>query len=93
MVKAWTVVGYVFKAAVFCPTCIIKVLPTGHGDPYDGWATNLPMSTEDNLNEIAIAFGIDRQNEYSFDTDDFPKVIFSSDNEGETCDKCGRELE
>ena len=85
--KAWEIVGYTFQAETLCPTCTLTALPTGGGETFDGWrdATER-MSTEDNLAELAVAFGIDRQDERSFDSGDFPKVIFSSDTEGETCD-------
>lgn len=89
--KAWDVVGYVFQADIYCPDCIIGQLPTGEGQAFDGWAlapgADL-MSTEDNLAEIAAAFQIDRQNESSFDSGDFPKVIFASDADCEQCGHC-----
>lgn len=95
MTKAWGIAGYTFRADVYCPDCIIEALPTGEGEAYDGWALAPgagPMSTEDNLNEIALAFGIDRQDERTFDSSDFPKVIFHSQVEGDVCGHCGREL-
>lgn len=60
----------------------------------DGWTLmGVVMSTEDNLAEIAHAFGIDRMNESSFDSGDFPKVIFASQVEDdEYCGKCDRSL-
>ena len=97
MTKAWDIVGYTFQADTYCPDCIIGALPTGEGQAYDGWALAPgadPMSTEDNLNEIAAAFQIDRQDERSFDSGDFPKVIFSSQiQDAEYCGHCGREID
>lgn len=91
--KAWDVVGYTFQTETYCPEHIIDALPTGEGESYDGWATVLPMSTEDNLSEIAFAFGIDRMDEYSFDSDEFPKVIFSdSITENDICTVCQNAL-
>lgn len=94
--KATDIVAYTFKADIYCPDCITEVLPTGEGEAFDGWALaeGAPvMSTEANLNEIAFAFGIDRENEYSFDSDEFPKVVFSSQiEEAENCGKCERIL-
>lgn len=89
------IAGYTFKVDQFCPRCIIGQLPTGEGESYDGWAlaADVRMTTEDNLAEIAYAFGIDHQNEHSFDSDDFPKVIFSTQiEEYEECGSCGQEL-
>jgi len=91
--KAWEIVGYTFNADVYCPHHIIAALPTGDGEPFDGWTTVVPMSTEDNLSEIAYAFQIDRMDESSFDYGDFPKVIFASDaSEDDYCATCGETL-
>ena len=53
----------------YCPGCIIDQLPTGPGQMYDGWALapGVRMHPEDNLTEIAYAFGIDRGDETTFD--------------------------
>lgn len=77
--QPFTIVGYTFKAENLCPTCTIKALPTGPGEAFDGWedCSTPPMTVEDNLTELAAAFGIDRLSESSFDSDDFPKVIFA----------------
>ena len=93
--KAWGIVGYTFQADNYCSGCIIDQLPTGPGQPYDGWALvpGVFMPVEDNLDEIAYAFGIDRYDETSFDSEDFPKVIFSPQLEDtEHCGACGGEL-
>jgi len=91
--KAWEVVGYTYAAETLCPACTLAGLPTGEGETFDGWhdATE-DQSVEDNLTELAAAFGIDREDECTFDSDEFPKVIFSSDSEDETCGACGVEL-
>jgi hypothetical protein len=96
MAKAYDIVGYTFNADTYCPNCIIDQLPTGEGEEYDGWALakGARMSVEDNLNEIATAFQIDRQDERSFDSAYFPKVIFSSQIEdAEYCANCGNWLD
>jgi len=90
-----TIVGYTYNADIYCPRCIIEQLPTGDGGAFEGWALaeGITMSTEDNLSEIAAAFGIDRDDEASFDSGDFPKVIFASMAEGdEHCGACGEPL-
>jgi hypothetical protein len=71
------IIGYTYQAESYCPRCIVKVLPTGPDGTFDGWglAPGVRMSTEANLDEIAAAFGIDRRDEHSFDSSDFPKVI------------------
>lgn len=92
---ATTIIGYIYRADIYCTRCIIEQLPTGDGEAFDGWALadDIAMSTEDNLNEIAAAFGIDRWDETSFDSDEFPKVIFASMADGdEFCGSCGELL-
>jgi hypothetical protein len=89
------IVAYTYNAETYCPDCIIKILPTGDGQAFDGWAVapELNMTTEHNLIEIAWAFGINRNDESSFDSDDFPKVVFDSQVEySENCGNCGAEL-
>lgn len=93
---ATDICAYTFNADTYCPDCIVTVLPTGHGQAYDGWALAPgadPMSTEDNLTEIALAFGINRDDEHTFDSDDFPKIVFCSDiQELSHCGRCGEAL-
>lgn len=90
--KAWDIVGYTFQADQYHPECILGQLPTGPGQAYAGWKApegGHPMNVEENLTELAVAFGVDRQDERSFDSGDFPKVIFSSNVEGvEWCGHC-----
>lgn len=97
MAHATDIVGYTFNADQYCPQCVISALPTGDGEAFDGWAVapGAPfISTEDNLAEIAEAFGIDRMDEHSFDSSEFPKVIFrSSLEDDEHCGDCGELLE
>lgn len=90
-----TIVGYTFRAENLCPPCTIRSLPTGEGEAFDGWKdmSAPPVSAEENLDEIAVAFGIDRGNEWSFDSGDFPKVILSGMVEDdERCMSCDEVL-
>lgn len=87
------IIAYAYRADEYCPRCIVRALPTGEGEAYDGWAlaSGVRMTTEENLSEIAAAFGIDRMDERSFDSGDFPKVIFA-DSETDSpyhCAVCG----
>ena len=87
--------GYTYRAENYCRNCIVGMLPTGEGESFDGWALakGVRMSTESNLSEIAFAFGIDREDEYTFDSDYFPKVVFSCQlDDEEMCGKCGIDL-
>jgi len=74
------IVGYAYKADIFCPDHIIQQLPTGEGEAFDGWGLvgGVVMTPEANLNEIAGVFGIIREEESSFDSGYFPKVIYES---------------
>jgi len=89
------IVGYTYKADNYCTGCIIDALPTGEGEEFDGWklTSGIRMSTEKNLTELAYAFGIDRNDEYSFDSSEFPKVIFAYMLDGpHYCSNCRCEL-
>jgi hypothetical protein len=88
---AWLVVGYAFRGELLCPTCLLDALRTGDGEPFDGWALadGVQMTVEDNLSELALSFGVDRYDERTFDSDDFPKVLFSSDADDDASSRCG----
>lgn len=83
-----TVIGYTFKAENYCPA---HVMPALTADPeYDGWelGEGITMPVEQNLNEIAYHFGIDREREHTFESDNFPKVVLRHDvNAAES--RCG----
>lgn len=88
-VKAYSIVGYIYQADIYCPSCILHVLPTGEGEAFDGWKdVSGTMTAEENLDELAAAFGIDRYNEESFDSGEFPKVVFASDSPDDYCGRC-----
>jgi hypothetical protein len=97
MAHSTDIIGYQFNGAHYCPRCIIEALPTGPGGAFDGWklapeyALRTPVET--NLSEIAYAFQIDRSDESTFDSAEFPKVIFDSQAEGpEMCAICGVDI-
>lgn len=92
--SAFDIVGYDFKGGRYCTGCIKAVMPTAEGEAYEGWADATgAMGAEEFLQGIADAFGIDRVVERSFDTSEFPKVIFRGHVHGvEVCDMCGGEL-
>lgn len=92
MAHAADIVGYTFKADTYCPEHIEDAMTAT--EAYDGWklAESVIMSTEDSLDEIATAFGIDRENEASFDNEKFPKVIFRDQADDSFCSVCGEIL-
>lgn len=93
------IVAYTFNADLYCPGCIGEALPTGEGEKYDGWAMVKAdwmgdVTAEDNLDEIAAAFQIDRADEESFDSGDFPKIVLGADlPEDSTCGMCAGPLD
>ena len=87
------VVGYTYRAANFCPSCIVAQLTTNPGNVHHQETQTDPAQTERHLDLLARLAGVDRMDERTFDSDDFPKVVFSSQVEDvEYCDNCGCEL-
>lgn len=82
------ITGYVFKAETFCPKCLRrKMYMDGFIDK-----TLKSQSTEDMLDLLADDLKVNRENEWSFDSDMFPKVIFKSDSElvPDFCTSCDK---
>jgi hypothetical protein len=89
--KSWTVVAYTFNAETVCLYCLWRkaafaVEAAGHHNSEF-------VGLEDLLDTWARSEGIDREDERSFDSDDFPKVVFAdSVVDDETCDVCHDEI-
>lgn len=84
MPTATAIVAYTFTADQFCPACIMAKFNA------DG---RLGDDVEAVLDWHATQLGVDRHDERSFDSGDFPKVVFSSQIEDqEFCGDCGEEL-
>lgn len=82
MSHACDIVAYTFKADTYCPDCIVAQVTPG-----------VTATAEDVLKLIADLRGIERMDEWSFDSGDFPKVVFGSQvEEPERCGSCGREI-
>jgi hypothetical protein len=81
--KASEIVAYSYNTMTFCPEHLIeRMIEKRIAAP-----AARDMNVEEVLDQIAEAEGIDRQDERSFDSNDFPKIIFSSDLEDdERCD-------
>lgn len=85
-----SIVGYTFQADLYCPHCIIGVM--GHARPPE-------LCTEDALDILASDRGVNREDEVSFDSGAFPKVMLRAhqdctDEEGclDHCGNCGVDL-
>lgn len=67
--EAYSPVGYIYRAEQYCLECICDVVGT------DGIVRNACGCEECRLDRMAITRGIDRYDEWSYDSDDFPKSI------------------
>ena len=83
---ATAIVGYTFNADTYCPGCIEGALCDNR--------FSADHEPEESLDLIAAERGIDRMDESSFDSDDFPKVIFACqvESDDERCGDCGQPL-
>lgn len=79
---ATDIIAYTFQAEILCPSCTLDTL-------------NVPNSLrqeqdhESIIETLADAHNIDWQDEYSYDSDEFPKIVFASQIEDdEYCGNC-----
>jgi hypothetical protein len=85
MGHATEIVGYTYSADMYCPACIVaELVRRGEANPYHD-----TFQTEAALDSLAIDQDIDRYDEYTFNSDDFPKVVSRSQEDG-YCTHCGR---
>lgn len=77
------IAGYIYEAEILCPDCVLPNLV----------GTQALNDVEMDLDHYAKVYGIDRYNEVTFDSDDFPKVVFAIALEHtEHCRRCGERL-
>lgn len=83
------IAAYTYKAEIYCPACLIEqLIAEGEASP-----AARDMRVEDVLDQIAGANAIDREDEHTFDSDEFPKVVFGiSLDDHERCGSCAGEL-
>lgn len=87
--KSDAIVGYSYKAATYCPEHLIELM-VQNGTASPGARG---MAPEDVLDQLAAGEGIEREDEHSFDSDDFPKVVLDVQlQDGESCDWNGHKL-
>jgi len=88
---ATEIIGYTFASQIVCKQCLRKKAATvseanGHNAEFT------PL--EDLLDRWAKIDGVDREDEDSFDSDDFPKVTFETgDAKHESCGTCYARLD
>lgn len=91
------IIAYQYAADLYCPSCIVGLVCEGS----DREPVPVPMmETEKALTFLAGQWKIDRDNENSFDSDEFPKVILDDPFDGSEdaadryhCGYCGSELD
>ena len=79
MVKSYDIVGYTFNAEILCPYCVAKM--------YQKVPAITASQVEVCLDLEAKFQGIDRYDETTFDSNEFPKVVFA-DDVGGNCNEC-----
>lgn len=93
-----SIVGYMYEADLYCPEHIVEQLarrqwaadPVEAGRVIERCARD---SAESALDALAHDLAIEREDETTFDSDDFPKVVLAGMLDGdEHCGKCGEEL-
>lgn len=75
--SATDIVGYTYKAEQYTPAGIIEQ------GLIEGWLAPAArsMNVEEVLDQAQHYVGVDREDERSYDSEEFPKVIFESDVE------------
>lgn len=90
MSQPFDVVGYAYAADIWCPDCALIEAETRLLGERQGEVSLDPYT---DLARLARDRGIDWTDEASYDSDDFPKVLFRDQaEEGERCNRCGEEL-
>jgi hypothetical protein len=83
------IAAYLYRADIYCPACIIEAMIARR----DASPTARDMAVEAVLDQCAEAFAIDRHDEISFDSSEFPKVVLRADvADGDRCGACHDEL-
>jgi len=81
MASATDIVGYTYAADLYCCECVLRAVGTTGAEVSERYV-------EPTLDQLAQKLGIDRHDESSFDSGDFPKVVFRDMLESETCSLC-----
>lgn len=81
------IAAYTYKADLYCPDHIVEQI--------DGEAPveDIAGAIEEKLDYIAGMFGIDREDESTFDSGDFPKVAFSDELYDHAHCACGHRID
>ena len=88
--KSYDVVGYQFDADIYCDDCISDELHARIPEVRDVEGTWFDV--EGFLRRCALILGIDLHDERTYDSGDFPKVVFADQAEDEHCGRCHEPL-
>jgi hypothetical protein len=90
------VVAYTYKADIWCPDCIVDEVCKDQGIElwdYDYSSAEIALDIIVEGNPEKFHKDFDRYDEYTFDSDEFPKAVFSTSMESfEYCCCCHGEL-
>lgn len=86
---ATDIVAYAYAADIYCPDCT-RHMAEGAISALVGRVVYPSWPTEGTLDVWAAAAMVNRHEEETFDSGDFPKVVFASDewNESSVCGSC-----
>jgi hypothetical protein len=85
-VKSWSIVGFTFEADTVCRECMLKHAKLMLGEIGD-------IDLTEAMTRWAAMVGVDPSKEGSYDSGVFPKVIFASDSDDESCGNCHRKID
>ena len=81
--------AYLYRAELYCPACIIEALIAAR----DASPAARDMPPETVLDQCADAMAIDRADETTYDSDEFPKVLhLDATTDDDTCGTCHQPL-
>lgn len=94
MAQPFDIVAYVYQADIYCPDCIADLATRRISELASGSTirerVGIFPDPEALLNRWAGLIGLDREDEATFDSGDFPKVVFRDQlEEDEHCGSCG----
>lgn len=97
MARGFDIIAYQYAADIYCPLCIRTVAAFQLAAPGEAAFMGRPEdgdNAEQFLDRWAAKAGVDRIDESTFDSGDFPKVVFASQGEEtEHCAECGCEID
>ncbi len=83
------IAAYSYRAEILCPACTIEALVAAG----DAAPAARDMPAEAVLNQCAGALAVDRDDETTFDSDEFPKVVHLDQvADSEQCGACHQKL-